>query len=326
MKSIVTLTLNPSIDVQYDVRDMVPVAKIRASTPLQFPGGGGINVSRVIKTLGARSIAIHTAGWLSGQFFREMVENLGLLTRTIPIQDKTRTSATIYEESTHQEYRITPKGPDLTEAEWRLCLDAVTEYDPDFFVLTGSLPGGVPQDFYAQVAKAAQETGTKVILDTSGRALFESLKAGVYLVKPNQRELEGLVGRKARTHEDQVSICRQIIDEGKAEVVALTLGAEGALLVSKDETIRMDTPKVEVVSAVGAGDSFVGGLVTGLACDMSLRDAFALANACGTAAVLTAGTSLCRRDDIERMFEEMTGKPLASAFTRPTRRARRVEA
>ena len=314
MKSIVTLTLNPSIDVQYDVQDMVPVVKIRANAPLQFPGGGGINVSRVIKTLGGRSIAIYTAGWLTGQFFREMVDHNGLLTRTIPIKDRTRTSATIYEKSTNQEYRITPPGPTLTEEEWRQCLDAVCEYEADFFVLTGSLPGGVPADFYAQVAARAKETGTRVVLDTSGRALFESLKAGVYIVKPNKRELEGLVGRKAVTPDDQEEMCRQIVDEGKAEMVALTLGEEGALLVSRDETLRLPTPKVEVISTVGAGDSFVGGLVAGLAREMSTADAFALGNASGTAAVMTAGTELCRLEDVERIFKELTGKPLASVW------------
>jgi 6-phosphofructokinase 2 len=310
MKLIVTLSLNSSVDVQWEVDEMVPVRKLRSSAPLQFPGAGGINVARVIKTLGGQSIAIHTAGWFTGHFFREMVEAHGLLTRTIPIAGATRTSATIYERSSGQEFRITPPGPELTEQEWQNCLSALSDYQTDYVVLTGSLPLGVPSDFYARAAHHAKQRNVRVILDTSGRPLFEALKEGAYLVKPNLHELEHLVGRKVSTPEDQEAICRQMVDQGKAEIVVLTLGDEGALLVSREENIRLTPPRVEVKSAVGAGDSFIAGITFGLAQGFSLRDAFTLGLATGTASVLTAGTELCRRDDVERLYREICGNDL----------------
>jgi 6-phosphofructokinase 2 len=184
------------------------------------------------------------------------------------------------------------------------------EYNADFLVLTGSLPRGVPNDFYARATQAAKAKGVRVILDTSGRALFECLKTGVYVVKPSLRELEHLVGQKASTHEDQETICRKIVGDGQAEIVALTLGADGALMVSKNETVRLAPPDVDVKSAVGAGDSFVAGLTMGLASGMSESDAFRLAVATGSASVMNAGAKLAQRPDIDRLFKEIADKPL----------------
>lgn len=313
MKPITTLTLNSSVDVQWEVDDMVPVRKLRASAPTQFPGGGGINVSRVIKTLGGPTVAIHTAGGYTGQFLRELVEAQGLLTRTIPITGSTRVSATVFERQTGQEFRITPSGPELTEKEWQAALDALFDHDADYIVLTGSLPPGVPTDYYARAARLAKQRNIRVILDTSGRALFETLKEGVFLVKPNLHELEHLAARKASTPSDQEEICRRIIDEGQAEMVALTLGEAGALLTWREGSRRMATPRVEVKSAVGAGDSFLAGISLGLAQGRSLEEAFALGLAAGTAAVLTAGAELCRRKDVERLYEQIFGGPLKLA-------------
>lgn len=310
MKQIVTVTLNSSVDVQWEVDEMVPVRKLRASDPLNFPGGGGINASRVIKELRGHSIAVFTAGGFTGHFLREMVDHHGLVTRAVTITGSTRASATIFERSTGQEFRVTPPGPALSEVEWTNCLNAVFDLDADYIVLTGSLPKGVPHDFYGRAAHLAREQGARVVLDTSGMALFETLKEGVYLVKPNLRELEHLTQRKAASPEDQEALSRQLVEEGKAEVVALTLGDEGALLTTREGCTRLQAPSVNVKSAVGAGDSFVAGMTFGLAQDWTAEEAFTLGLATGTATVLTAGTELCHREDVERLYEEISGKPL----------------
>ena len=311
INAIVTLTLNASVDVQWEVDKMAPTEKIRASEPLSFAGGGGINVSRVIRVLGGTSIAVMTAGWMSGHFLRELVEAHGLLTRVIPIAGRTRVSATAYERATGQEYRLTPPGPELSEPEWQACLDAVFEFGAGIIVATGSLPRGVPTDFYRRLARRAKASGIKVVLDTSGEALSEAVDEGVFLVKPNRRELEHLTGRSIQTPADQEALSRQLVDAGKAEIVALTLGADGALLATSAGTQRLPSIDVPVKSAVGAGDSFVGGITLGLARGWPAEDAFALGVATATATVLTAGTELCRRDDVERLFEQVSGKPLA---------------
>jgi 6-phosphofructokinase 2 len=307
MPEITTLTINPAVDISWEVEDMVPIRKLRSSSGTVFPGGGGINVSRVISILGGESTAVLTRGGLSGTLLTELLDDLDLNRRVVKVNGHTRLAATVFERSTSQEFRVTPPGPELSESEWQAFLETVAKLEGDYVVCTGSLPRGVPSDFYARVAARAKERGGKVILDTSGRALFEALNEGVYVVKPNQRELEHLVGRKASTGKEQEEIAQQIIAEGKAEIVALTLGAEGALLVWKDGVKRLRSPDVEVKSAVGAGDSFVAGLTFGLAEGRSIEDAFLLAVAAGAAAVMTPGTELCRKEDVDRLYAELRG-------------------
>jgi 6-phosphofructokinase 2 len=307
MPRITTLTINPAVDISWEVEDMVPIRKLRSSRGTIFPGGGGINVSRVISILGGESTAVLTRGGLTGTLLSELLDDLDLNRRVVKVQGHTRLAATVFERSSAQEYRVTPPGPQLTESEWQAFLKTVAKLDGEYVVCTGSLPQGVPTDFYARITAVAKERGAKVILDTSGRALFEALNEGVYVVKPNQRELEHLVGRKASNPKEQEEIAQQIVAEGKAEIVALTLGAEGALIVWKDGVKRLPSPEVDVKSAVGAGDSFVGGLTYGLANGRSIEDAFTLAVAAGAAAVMTAGTELCRKEDVDRLYAKLRG-------------------
>jgi 6-phosphofructokinase 2 len=300
-----TLTINPAVDIVWEVEEMVPHRKIRSTRGVAFPGGGGINVSRCISLLGGESWAMITRGGLTGTLLTELLDEIGVSRRVVKIAGHTRLSGIVFERSTGQEYRVTPPGPSLSEGEWQACLDLVAQTRTEYVVGTGSLARGVPNDFYARVAAAAKKRGAKMILDTSGRPLFEALQEGVYLVKPSQRELENLLGRKAFTPEQQEELARQIIDEGKAEVVALTLGEDGALLVWKDGSLRLESPKVEVRSAVGAGDTFVGALTYGLSEGRTLEDAFTLAVAAGAASVMTTGTELCRKEDVDRLYVEM---------------------
>lgn len=291
---------------------MEPERKLRTSPPLTFPGGGGINVSRVAKVLGGIGISIFTAGRATGQLLRELVDQHGLLTRVVPISGWTRVSTTAFERSTGQEYRITPPGPELNTGEWEACLGAALEFESSYIVATGSLPRGVPADFYARLAHEAKRRSRRVVLDCSGDALKLALDEGVYAVKPNARELRTLFGRMDDDGPDALEhMAGELVASGKAEIVAVSMGAEGALLCGPGGSLRIATPKVEVKSAVGAGDSFVGGMIMGLARDLSVEDAFALGVAAGSAAVLTAGSELCRREDVERLYLDIAGRPLA---------------
>lgn len=310
MNPIITLTMNSSVDLHYDVARMEPVKKLRASEPLPFPGGGGINVSRVIKELGGHSIAVFTAGGPTGGFLREMLDQFGLLTRVVPIEGDTRISATIYEQDTGEEFRPTPVGPSLTTKEWQACLDALFEFESSYIVATGSLPVGVPVDFYAQVAEIAKSRGTRVILDTTGDALGAALEVGVFLIKPNLLELQAFTGKSASTPAEQDALAQEFIAQGKSEMVAVSLGEDGALLATEDSCLRLPAPAISVKSAVGAGDSFVAGLTLGLFRELPLDDMFSLGLAAGSATVMTAGSELCHRADVERLFEEISGRRL----------------
>lgn len=155
------------------------------------------------------------------------------------------------------------------------------------------------------MARQAKARGSRVIVDSSGPGLAGALAESVFLVKPSRRELAALLGRDARTPADQEALAREVVDDGQAEVVALTLGAEGAVLATRDQTLRLASPPVEAVSAVGAGDSFVGAMVCALAKGRSAVEAFAHGIAAGAAAAMTPGTELCRRADMERLLESL---------------------
>lgn len=310
MRQIMTLTINPSVDIVWEVEEMLPNRKLRASRGIIFPGGGGINVSRCITELGGESWALITRGGLTGTMLTEMLDEIGVSRRVVKISGHTRLSGIVYERAAGQEYRVTPPGPKLLDSEWQACLDLVSEMQTQYVVGTGSLARGVPVDFYARVAAVTKERGAKMIVDTSGDALKAALDEGVYLVKPSQSELEKLLGRKAYTEDQQEELARQIVDEGKAELVALTLGEDGALLAWKGGSLRLASPKVDVKSAVGAGDTFVGAITLGLSQGRTPQDAFTLAVAAGAASVMRPGTDLCHKEDVDRLYQQMKAAEL----------------
>jgi len=313
MKPIVTLTLNPAIDASCEVEEVRPVHKIRSSDERYHPGGGGINVARVIRELGGDALAVYCAGGMTGRALDEMVDAIGLERRTIEIAGGTRISFMVYERSSGQEYRFVPQGPEIHDDEWRACFGHLEALDFDYLVASGSLPQGPPEDFYAQVAQVVADKGARLVLDTSGAALERAIDRGIYLIKPNLRELEQLVGRSLREAAEQEEAARRLIERGGAEIVTVSLGADGALLATSEGCRRLRAPKIQPKSAVGAGDSFVGAMAFGLADGRSPEEAFALAVAAGTAAVLTMGTELCRREDILRICREIEAEQLGRA-------------
>jgi 6-phosphofructokinase 2 len=317
MKPIVTLTLNPAIDSSCQADEVGPVHKIRTFEERYDPGGGGVNVARVIRELGGEAIAVYLAGGLTGQAFTQMIDAIGLQRRAVPIHGYTRVSHTVYERSSGQEYRFVPQGPEIHEDEWQACLRELEGLEFDYLVASGSLPEGVPDDFYASVAHMLRERGARFVLDTSGGALRRALGSGVYLVKPNLRELESVIGRPLREPAAQEDGARQLVASGGAEIVTVSLGADGALLATAAGCRRLRAPKVKPRSTVGAGDSFLGAMTLGLAQGRTPEDAFALALATGTATVLTMGTELCRRDDVLRIYRQIKAKQVAPTAAGP---------
>lgn len=317
MKPIVTLTLNPAIDASCQADEIHPIRKIRTSQERYDPGGGGINVARVIRELGGEALVVYCAGGLTGEAFDRMVDAIGLDRRAIRIDGLTRVSNTVFERKSGKEYRFVPEGPALAAEEWQEALAALDPLDADYLVASGSLPRGVPADFYARVAEAVRAKGVRLVLDTSGEALRAALAAGVHLVKPSRGELERLLGRPLREPGALEDAARGLVADGAAEIVTVSLGADGALLATRDECVRLRSPPVEPQSAVGAGDSFVAGMTLGLAEGRPPREAFALAVATGTAAVLTMGTELCRRADVMRLHEQIRAEQIEAEAARP---------
>ena len=305
MKPIITLTLNPTIDGSASAEAVLPLRKIRTSDERYHPGGGGINVARVVKELGGDTLAIYLGGGATGAILDDLLKNVGIASKHIPIKGYTRIAHTVFERSSGQEYRFVPEGPEISADEWDACLSELEALDFDYVVASGTLPRGLDANAYLRVGEIAARKNARFILDTSGAALRETLNHGVFMIKPNLGELEELVGHPLPDISAQTAAARLLIEQNSAEIVAVTLGMDGALLISKHEAWRAALPHIEAHSAVGAGDSFVGAITLAIAQGRSLDCALAYGVAAGTAAVLSPGAELSRADDVERLYAEL---------------------
>lgn len=309
MTAIVTVTLNPALDKSTSAERVIPEHKLRCSEPTHEPGGGGLNVARAIANLGGESLALWTAGGPPGELLRTFVEDAGIAHEAIAVSGMTRESLAVYDRSTGQQYRFGMPGSPLASDEAERVCARVAALDPAplYLVLSGSLPPGSGDDLYARVAERAAP-GTRVILDTSGKPLERALARGVYLVKPNLRELEQAEGRSFESERDIIEAMRGCIRAGRAEVVFVSLGAGGALLVTGEDAACIRSPTVPIRSKVGAGDSMVAGVTLALARGLSLADAAHFGVAAGAAAVMTPGSALCSREDTEALYAEMQAR------------------
>lgn len=307
MQPILTLTVNPALDVSTSTDRVISGHKLRCGSSRLDPGGGGVNVARVVQRLGGQTLAVYTAGGPTGEAYRRLIEAERIPSLVVPIQGSTRQDFTVDETATGEQFRFVLEGPEMSDAEWHACLALVAGSIPvgGYVVASGSLPPGVPQDFYARVARLARERGARCIVDASGPALAEALAEGVFLVKPSRRELGLHFGATLETYESQVAAASALVADGSAEHVALTLGGEGAVLASKSGVTRLPVPQVQVRSTVGAGDSFLAAFVLRIAQGRSPEAAFRAAVAAGSATVMTPATELCHREDVERLETEL---------------------
>ncbi|MEO7160232.1 MAG: 1-phosphofructokinase family hexose kinase [Polaromonas sp.] len=311
MTDILTVTMNPALDVSTSTDKVMDTHKLRCTAPIFHPGGGGINVARVVHRLGGDCLALYLAGGGNGQRLRQLLDQEQVRSHCIAIAGETRESFSVHEISSGRDFRFVLPGPALTPGEWQAGLDYLSAIDapPRYLVASGGLPPDVPVDFYVRLARLAKARGSRVVLDTSGAALAAALAQGVYLVKPSLRELRELTGLPLDTGLQQREAAQQIIRDGQAEVVALSLGEDGALLVTADRALRARSLPVPVASSIGAGDSFVGGLVWALNRHEALEQAFRYGMAAGAAALLAPGTALCQAADVERLHRQVLITP-----------------
>ncbi|WOK36999.1 1-phosphofructokinase family hexose kinase [Sphingomonas sp. C3-2] len=307
MQSIATFTLNPAIDGSCEAQSVRHTHKVRTTANRYDPGGGGINVARVVQRLGGNVRAHYLAGGATGGVLDNLLDRDGIARSRIDIADHTRISHAVFEHATGREYRFVPEGPLVSEAEWQQALVAFAKINADYLVFSGSLPRGVPGDFYVRLmAGRDPQSASRIVLDTSGAALSATLEAGgLFLVKPSQGELEQHLGRVLGDPEEIVAAAQDIVGRGQARHVAVTMGHEGAILVGEAGVYRLPAIPVEARSAVGAGDSFVGAMTLALAQGLPITDAFRRGVAAGTATVLTPGTGLCLPADVERIYGEV---------------------
>lgn len=299
---IVTLTLNPALDKSTTTEHLKPDHKLRCTAMQVHAGGGGINVSKGLHKLGGHSTAVFPAGGLNGQRLKNILETSGIPICAMEMAGETRENLSVMETATNLQYRFTMPGQHLSEAEANACLDLVRQMRPDVIVASGSLPPGLPETYYEQVAALAKSMGARLVLDTSGPALQAAAKEGVYLLKPNLNELSALAGTPHLEMNQVDDAALALIHQGKCEIVVVSLGPQGAIVVTCDGFEHIPAPTVVKRTTVGAGDSMVAGMVWAMNAGKTPREMAQTGVACGTAATMNPGTELFHPDDVWRLF------------------------
>jgi 6-phosphofructokinase 2 len=310
---IITFTINPALDKSSRVDHIKPDSKLRCDPPVFEPGGGGINVSRAIKKLGGETIAYYLAGGPTGDVMKILLDNEKVKQHVVFSGEWTRENFSVTDKGHDHQYRFGMPGPTIPEEEWQNCLKIIEdiEFVPEYLVASGSLPPGVPTDFYARMARVAKQKGIKVVVDTSGEGLIKAAEEGVFMLKPNLREMGQLTGNTSISAEDQEELAQEIISSGKAQILLLSMGARGAMLATDNSIEYTVPPTVHVESTVGAGDSMVAGFVYAHSKGWNLMDVLMYSVAAGTAATITSGSELCRKNDVDRLYNWMKKKNMA---------------
>jgi 6-phosphofructokinase 2 len=307
MKSydIITLTVNPSLDKSTEFTGIVAEQKIRCKTARYDAGGGGINVSKAIARLGGESLCVFTSGGSPGEKLEELVQQEGIAIKAIKTKNWTRENLVALDSITNAQYRFCFPGASVFDDEKEAIIKAIQELKPNYLITSGSLNEGMSTDFYQHIAAIAKQSGIKLIADTSGDALQKVLDEGVYLAKPNIGELAKLIGVERLEMDEVEAAARKLIENKSAEIVVVSLGAQGAILVTATQTEFVAAPHVEKKSTVGAGDSMVGGMVWALSQNKSVKEVVQWGVACGSAATMNEGTQLFKVKDAQRLFDEI---------------------
>ncbi len=304
-KNVLTITLNPTVDKSCEADGIKPDKKIRCSQPKYEPGGGGINVSRGLERLGISSTALFTSGGRTGELLHRLLEKENVSVKPVAVAAETRENFIVVDTSRNDQFRFGMPGEDITKEEAETIHSEILGITPlpEIVVISGSLPPGLEPSFLKRLVKELKARDVKIIADTSGDALAEILKEGVYLLKPNLGELSKLTGKEELDNDSADEAAKQLIDEGKAEIVVVSMGPQGAYLVTKDETLHVPAPSVKKLSTVGAGDSMVAGMVSVLAKGGSTIEMARMGVACGSAATMSKGTGLFTKENAEKLYQ-----------------------
>jgi 6-phosphofructokinase 2 len=305
---IVTLTVSPALDKSAHFSGLAPEHKLRCHTAIFDAGGGGVNVSKAITRLEGSSLAVITTGGHTGEMLKKILDEETVNYRAIETESWTRENFVAVDDNTNAQYRFVFPAPAVTDSEREKINQTIQDLEFEYLVISGGLSEGLTVDYYKQIAESLKGTSSKLIVDTSGEALKKVLEVGVYLIKPNVGELAKLIGVDRLEMEEVQNAAQQIIDKGGAEIVVVSLGPQGAVLVTKDAFEFVPAPNVAKKSTVGAGDSMVGAIVWALAQGKPLKEVVRWGVACGSAATMNDGTHLFNLKDAKRLFEWLKNK------------------
>ena len=308
MTDFLTLTLNPALDLSTTTEHLEHTHKMRCGPMLRHPGGGGINVARVLHRLQARVQAWHLSGGVTGAHTGQLLAAEGVPMQALPIANTTRENLSVVETRSGHEYRFVLPGPTVLEAEWQDCLKQLQPHTARWLVASGSLPPGVPDDFYARLIgqNRAHNAPSRIVLDTQGAALVAALQAGVYLVKPSLRELRELTGAPLTDAAQWRAAASALVRSGQADMVALSAGEHGAVLATRDGVWQAAALALTASSGTtGAGDCFLAALLWSLDQGDAPGEALRWGVAAGSAALLAPGTALAEACEVQRLHRQV---------------------
>jgi len=307
MPRIITITPNPTYDFAVDAPKVAANRKLRCSNPESHPGGGGLNVARAATRLGADTLAVFTTGGLYGAALKGLVAEEHVPMRAIHVSGETRLAFHVRDASNGDEYRFNLPGSELSSSERQALLDAVAgeARAGDFVVGSGSLPpmhgAGAQENFWADAARISKSKGARFVLDSIS-GLDAALKGGIFLLRHNEHEYQALAGKTLNWPDEIAAFAKSLVAKGAAERVVISHGADGSIMAARDSVVFSPVFPVRAHSAVGAGDSFVAGLCVALMREWPDADALRFASACAAATRLSSGTSLFKREDVERLY------------------------
>ncbi|MBN2462710.1 MAG: 1-phosphofructokinase [Dehalococcoidia bacterium] len=303
---IATVTLNPSLDKIVTVEKLVVDEANRWTSLRRDPGGKGINVSRVVHKLGGETIAYGFIGGFAGETLKHLLKQDEVPFKFTPIEGEIRSNFIITDLKTHRQTRIDAPGPQIHKYELGKLTQKVTHIKPkpDFLVFAGSVPPGVPADIYRQLIEKVKNSGIKTVLDSDNQWLKEGIVAKPNIIKPNVHEAEELLGTHLKDEAAIIEAVKTLANQG-IEIAIISRAKDGLIAASEGKILKVTPPQVEISSTVGAGDSTIAGLVLKLNQGHEIGEACRWAAAAGTAATLTPGTELCRREDVERLLPQV---------------------
>jgi len=306
---VLTVTLNAAVDKLYTIPGFAVDRVQRPTLTLAYAGGKGINVARVYRTLGGEVVATGFLGGATGEYIQQGLRQEGIAAHFVPVAQASRTCTAILDPIGHTETVLNENGPEVAPDECDALLQRLRELLPrhDAVILSGSLPLRTPPGIYASIIRLAQDADVKAVLDASGEALQFGVEAKPFLVKPNVHELEALsVGG------DGWGGSAQALREKHGVALALvTGGARGAVLASAEGTWEAVPPTVQVVSALGSGDSLTAGFVWAWEQGWGHAEALKLGVAAGAANATVYGSGFCTRDQIFNLADRTTVNKIA---------------
>ncbi|MGL5417688.1 MAG: 1-phosphofructokinase [Clostridium sp.] len=297
---IYTLTLNPSIDYIVNVKNLKIGEVNRSCNEIKFPGGKGINVSRILSELNIENTALGYIGGFTGRFIEESLRELDIKTDFIKVNGDNRINVKI---KSSEESEINGAGPKIKEEDIQALLNKLNELKSgDYLILAGSIQASLPKDLYLQIQDMLEEKNVCVVIDTSGQALLEGIKRKPFLIKPNDKEIEEIFNVKLKNIEDVIEYGKQLFNLGARNVI-ISRGGEGAILICEDGVFKGNAPKGVVQNSVGAGDSLVGGFVGTFSKTGNILESFKYGIGAGSASAFSL--DLCTKNDIEKLLKEI---------------------